>query len=126
MSGRSLSRIPFDKPWAQYVPDGVPYPTSDDGIRELVALGGLVQASSPLETLRMLYCVLLDSKFTAVTAAGQNASWLNENRRAIPVVTPSVPSIYVSSLAGLPPVAVGSVGVALQVGADTLGFRLEG
>jgi hypothetical protein len=76
--------MPFHEPWAQYVPDGVPCPTSDDGIRELVALGGLVQASSPLEmTLRMLYCALLDSKYAAVTSAGQNASWLNENCRAI-------------------------------------------
>lgn len=78
--------MPFqspDEPWAQYVPDGVPYTPSDDGIRQLVALGGLVQASSQLEmSLRMLYCALLESKYAAVTAAGQNASWLIENCRA--------------------------------------------
>lgn len=72
----------LSEPWKQFVPDGIQHEPSVDGVRRLVALGGLVRASSLLEmNLRRLYCALIDSKYAAITAAGQSVSWLVENCR---------------------------------------------
>ena len=50
----------------------------------LMALGSLVQTASGLESvLRMLFCALEDSKYGAVTAAGQSAEWLFSMNEAL-------------------------------------------
>lgn len=50
----------------------------------LIALGRVVDEASKLEmALRTAFCALVGSKFAAVVAGGQMASWLIENCKAL-------------------------------------------
>ncbi|MCM3886151.1 hypothetical protein [Frankia sp. R82] len=72
--------------WPANVPLGISLrgPDLDADAQMLVALGAVVRAASMWEfSLRMLFCALEESKFAAVTAAGQEAGWLAEMCRAL-------------------------------------------
>ncbi len=69
----------LDPPWPVNAPFGIQLsgPDLDADVRMLVALGAVVRASSQLEsTLRSLFVSLEGSKYAAITAAGQGATWL--------------------------------------------------
>lgn len=53
-------------------------------VQMLIALGAVVRAASQLELgLRMLFCALEGSKYAAVTAAGQQTTWLLDRSESV-------------------------------------------
>ncbi len=49
----------------------------DDENRLLIALGRITESSTTMEwVLRLAFCCLVGSKYAAVVAGGQSASWL--------------------------------------------------
>lgn len=61
------------------IPLGLPLQGPDISVdaQMLMALGSVVRTHSMLDyTLRMLFCALTDSKYAAITSAGQTTGWL--------------------------------------------------
>jgi hypothetical protein len=72
--------------WPANAPLGITLhgPDLNADVQMLVALGAVVRASAQLEAeLRRLFCALQDSKYAAVTAAGQSAQWLLDMNKAL-------------------------------------------
>jgi hypothetical protein len=102
MADDSINRAPW--PTSVEVPLGIQLqgPDFDVDVQMLIGLGAVVRAASQLELgLRMLFCALDGSKYAAVTAAGQDASWLLERSESILKCRTEVPDEDRSRLAAL-------------------------
>lgn len=66
------------------LPDDFGFSDNNAYVLTLVGLGLVTMRSAHLEgALRRTYCALVESPMAAVTAAGQNASWLLEEIKAL-------------------------------------------